>query len=226
MKEAVRIETLGIGDHFKMPNRSELFKLCDIGTLPGPHTAYSVRSIGGKVQIFLHGDFLVIPESTESFEKNLELLRPLDPAKLKEGEKLLHFRGEREVTYIAGPDEVDAIVVRGSDDRLHLHQARWYRMNPLLWIAGRPVYPGDKLFHEGEVVFIHDHVGNVGWVTCSDGTRRDTKKMTWDRPKVKKEGWVNIYPGRTASSVHLSKEAADMAGCDNRIACVRVDWEE
>ena len=223
MKEAVRIETLGIGDHFKMPNRSELFKLCEIGTLPGLDSLYCVRSIGETVQIFLHGDFLVVPEPTESFEKNLELLRPLDPTKLKQGDKVLHLQGEREVTYIAGPDGVGSIVVRDSGDRLRLRQVRWYRMKPLLWIAGRPVYPGDKLFHEGKEVFARDPIDNVGWMTCADGCHRDTKKMTWDRPKVKKEGWVNIYP---ASKVHWSKEAADMEAFGNRIACGRIEWEE
>ena len=88
------------------------------------------------------------------------------------------------------------------------------------------VYPGDKLFHEGKEVFARDPIDNIGWMTCADGCHRDTKKMTWDHPKVKKEGWVNIYRGRTASNVHWSKEVADMEALEGRIACSRVEWEE
>jgi len=49
----------------------------------------------------------------------------------------------------------------------------------------------------------------------------------------KREGWVNIYPCKTAdgvaagtSSAMVSKEVADGIAGQDRIACVRIEWEE
>ena len=49
------------------------------------------------------------------------------------------------------------------------------------------------------------------------------------KPKrVKKEGWVNVYPGNFLcyfhSKVHADK--SDEVGKDKRVACVRIEWEE
>jgi len=49
------------------------------------------------------------------------------------------------------------------------------------------------------------------------------------KPKlVKKEGWVNIYPGNFLcyfhSKVHADK--SDEVGKDKRVACIRIEWEE
>lgn len=47
------------------------------------------------------------------------------------------------------------------------------------------------------------------------------------KPKVKREGWVNIYPGpMTGKHIHASKQIAiDGAGCGCS-ATVRIEWEE
>jgi len=49
------------------------------------------------------------------------------------------------------------------------------------------------------------------------------------KPKrVKKEGWVNVYPGNFLcyfhSKVHADK--SDEVGKDKRVACVHITWEE
>ena len=49
------------------------------------------------------------------------------------------------------------------------------------------------------------------------------------KPKrVKREGWVNVYPGNFLcyfhSKVHADK--SDEVGKDKRVACVRIEWEE
>jgi hypothetical protein len=49
------------------------------------------------------------------------------------------------------------------------------------------------------------------------------------KPKrVKKEGWVNVYPGNFLcyfhSKVHADK--SDEVGKDKRVACVHIEWEE
>ena len=51
------------------------------------------------------------------------------------------------------------------------------------------------------------------------------------KPKrVKKEGWVNVYRSVGSCSargtVFDSREAADKFSSENRIHCIRIDWEE
>jgi len=49
------------------------------------------------------------------------------------------------------------------------------------------------------------------------------------KPKrIKKEGWVNVYPGNFLCYFH-SKVHADKSnelGKDKRVACIRIEWEE
>ena len=44
---------------------------------------------------------------------------------------------------------------------------------------------------------------------------------------VKREGWVNIYPGNSIrQGVHESQAYADVNASYDRIACVRIEWWE
>lgn len=56
------------------------------------------------------------------------------------------------------------------------------------------------------------------------------ENLTWAPPKVKREGWVNIYSAggqeRAPSALHKDKAAADHEATQGRIACVRIEWEE
>ncbi len=64
-----------------------------------------------------------------------------------------------------------------------------------------------------------------GWV--------DTSKPKWHeqfeyriKPKrVKKEGWVNVYPSY-CGSVHRTEKEANKSALGTRVACVRIEWEE
>ncbi len=64
-----------------------------------------------------------------------------------------------------------------------------------------------------------------GWV--------DTSKPKWHeqfeyriKPKrVKKEGWVNVYPAY-CGSVHRTEKEANKSALGTRVACVRIEWEE
>jgi DNA topoisomerase IA len=53
------------------------------------------------------------------------------------------------------------------------------------------------------------------------------------KPKrVKKEGWVNVYPDKYAwhitakTEFHFNKEHADRMATKDRVACIRIEWEE
>jgi len=41
-----------------------------------------------------------------------------------------------------------------------------------------------------------------------------------------REGWINIYPGGATSPIRVSKEESDRDSNGDRIACIRVEWEE
>ena len=49
------------------------------------------------------------------------------------------------------------------------------------------------------------------------------------KPKrVKKEGWVNVYRDSAGSyaTINPTKEAADNWASRERVACIRIEWEE
>jgi hypothetical protein len=50
------------------------------------------------------------------------------------------------------------------------------------------------------------------------------------KPKrVKKEGWVNLYPDkyvRYTITFHSTEQHADVRATEARIACIRIEWEE
>ena len=47
------------------------------------------------------------------------------------------------------------------------------------------------------------------------------------KPKrVKKEGWVNVYPeGMTSMSIYKTMAVANEWASKSRIACIRIEWE-
>lgn len=44
--------------------------------------------------------------------------------------------------------------------------------------------------------------------------------------KVKKEGWVNVYPNMRVTAFASEAKANSAAVSNRRIACVRIEWEE
>ena len=46
------------------------------------------------------------------------------------------------------------------------------------------------------------------------------------KEKVKKVGWINIYPGGSVLGVHKTREDADKASCEFRVDCIKIEWEE
>ena len=71
------------------------------------------------------------------------------------------------------------------------------------------------------------------WIDCHDHAPRWHEEMRYRvKPKtVKREGWVNVYkygPLRAAAlspAFHTKEEADQDAICD-RVACIRIEWEE
>ena len=46
-----------------------------------------------------------------------------------------------------------------------------------------------------------------------------------EKPKVKKEGWVNVYPDDDVFMYPSLEESEDAKG-SKRVACIKIEWEE
>lgn len=117
---------------------------------------------------------------------------------------------------------------------------------PLCWVENKPVYVGDVLYRigvfskEAMVVTRYGMVDNSGPYVFGTGLRWDRgeeipedqsgmypSEMTWTKPviKVKKSGWLNIYPNGSRV-YHSTREEADSAASIDRTDCVECHWEE
>ena len=174
---------------------------------------------------------------------NYELLRPFDLEAAKAGAKITD-KTEIEHTFAAEAGADGDMAVRdpqGNVFVMHLPEAR---MVPLAWVEGKPVYRDD-------VLYVKNHTGRTGSVVTAefaengDGYCRFRtyngavplillSELTWNPPKVKKEGWINLYPANGASQgapicggcVHATKEKADRDASLDRTACIHIEWEE
>ena len=174
---------------------------------------------------------------------NYELLRPFNLEAAKAGAKITD-KTEIEHTFAAEAGADGDMAVRdpqGNVFVMHLPEAR---MVPLAWVEGKPVYRDD-------VLYVKNHTGRTGSVVTAefaengDGYCRFRtyngavplillSELTWNPPKVKKEGWINLYPANGASQgapicggcVHATKEKADRDASLDRTACIHIEWEE
>ena len=171
-----------------------------------------------------------------------KLLRPFDLDAIKRGESLCYCATGEVVKYLAGPDAVDTLACTWND-RIYTDKVDSFRMAPLAWVEGRPVYPNDKLcWIDCEGNYVTFTVGLTGVVNkCLTGHSRfrdgsifeddgrcgvEPTVLYWDRPKVKREGWVNIYPDPSANSFRYRTEqnARDNAGPEV-VATIKIEWE-
>lgn len=164
------------------------------------------------------------------FQPNHELLRPFDIEAAKRGDPVKWF--DQDVRWLGlsvhqeNRDFAQNIVEHPGG--LSYVRDEELRMAPLAWIEGRPVYKGDVLWHRvNEETVVVDEVDGKK-VKKNTGCWRDIEYLTWERPKVKREGWLNIYRGHeTGGKVYDTKDGADIASSGyTRLTCVRIEWEE
>lgn len=170
-------------------------------------------------------------------KKDISKLRPFNPGAAQKGEPVCYDHGRDTIKYLSGPDHTGRIAYQGPDNRIYVGPADEFRMAPLCWVDGKPVYKGDVLYSTGCFGGPHriDEIrnGNGAWMVCSDPGEDgylSIEGLTWTPPKVKREGWVNIYSAggheRAPSALHKDKATADHEATEGRIACVRIEWEE
>lgn len=179
--------------------------------------------------------------------KDYSLLRPFDLEAAKRGEPICYGAcgdyGKVKFLAEAGPDGDHAI--RDSDGNNYAEPSYALCMAPLTWVEGKPVYIDDVMYANVENISPHPNGlritgvypnGNLVWESIGD-TRTSidgysAHLLTWKKPKVKREGWINIYPTTigyavaSTSVVHPSKRSADEMAETNRIDCIHIKWEE
>lgn len=104
-------------------------------------------------------------------------------------------------------------------------------------LAGEPVVTRDgrPVKIAGYNPDADDYAKIVGWVDGdtkswdSNGeyfiAKSNTDLFMAEKPKVKKEGWVNVYPDDDVFMYPSLEEAEDAKG-SKRVACIKIEWEE
>lgn len=189
-------------------------------------------------------------------KKDYSLLRPFDLAAAKRGEAIFCIAdrkdepGERK--FIAGPDLHGYFCVQSPDGWFRFGKACDYRMAPLAWVEGKPVYKGDALYYCGpgqkemaEAEGPHPAKDCDGFAykgsICGRGYHAPADCFTWNPPKVKRTGFVCIVKTRKICStgnlrdvivrnadIYPTRDAAQAWAdtCKDVIAIAPIEWEE
>lgn len=168
-------------------------------------------------------------------EKDYSLLRPFDLEAAKAGAEivaLVDSGTEMESrAFVTGPDRMGYYVVSADEGVYRLGKAREYRMAPLCWVEGKPVYPDTPMEREDNGWPVAWSVDGNAWQ--DDGGNWSDEgggfKIRWPRPKPVKR-WINVYPGMyrgggpCSTTVHSTEEAAkfDISN-GGSIACVEIE---
>ena len=76
---------------------------------------------------------------------------------------------------------------------------------------------------------IESFVTKLGmWQPCEHPVWTENCEYRIKPKRVKKEGWVNVYPDPIGyrGDVVTSRVAADLIVKEERLACIRIEWEE
>ena len=158
-------------------------------------------------------------------EKDYSLLRPFDLdaatagaaiVALVDGGTKMEPRG-----FVKGPDCMGYCVVVTDEGVYRLGKDHEYRMAPLCWVEGRPVYPGDGVWWILQDKWIvargyYEHLDVIISVDSNDVA--SLRKLTWAKP-VPIKRWVNIYPAYSFES----QDSANEYATSSRIACIEIE---
>ncbi len=177
--------------------------------------------------------------------------RKFDPTTAKHGDQLLmknSFMELTDLTFIAmsiNDSGRDRSVICENRDGIRYANISGLFIKPLAMVEGKPVYKGDSLYHKNSKKFGRvDGVGSdssyVKQTIDGDSISLDSKisNLSWEKPKVKKTGWINIYnakncatganqqPNEVSKHPFKTEQEADEGKIHDRIACVQIEWEE
>ena len=165
-------------------------------------------------------------------KKDLRLLRPFDPEAAKRGELLCDLGGVLGWKYVSGPDAVGNIVTLniGTETLVPPVKSDEFRMAPLTWVEGKPVYKGDVLFHHkmyrtGRYTFTAEGFKDGKLRLKSDPEAylvARPERLTWTPPVQKKTGWIVCTRNMGALS---EEEAKSIAAAHPELLALHVNWE-
>jgi hypothetical protein len=184
-------------------------------------------------------------------EKDYRLLRPFDLEAAKRGENIAFIGVELEPReFIAGPDSNGTIIIKDDTGQFQSSVSYPYVMLPITWVEGRPVYNGDVLYYRNSKVSIcvtglnkHDGKGlNGQLIESCEGFTKDEDMWapvdcwTWQKPKTKREGWINMYRNRHGLMPNVQLDngkpfksyynAMQNGIHDDYIGAIKIEWEE
>lgn len=131
-------------------------------------------------------------------KNDFSLLRPFDIAAAKDGEPVCWDTGDYfSGRYLAGPDRSGEVAFEDNEGDLYLRNASKYRMAPLCWIEGKPVYKGDVLYSKFfggtfEATGL-DHLQQIKAEKIGICAATCIDSCTWTPPKVKREVKLLAY---------------------------------
>lgn len=172
-----------------------------------------------------------------SIKNDYSLLRPFDLAAAKSGEPICCLSGTsyHPRDYMAGPDARGWICVKYPDGCFDICDPVQYHMAPLAWVEGKPVYKGDVLY---PTLGSKDEFRVTGFVDgCLVATNWhfNPSALTWNPPKVKREGWIVTSRGDATNCVITkaiwpteadAKAAASVGKLLTNPRITRIEWEE
>jgi len=174
-------------------------------------------------------------------KKDYSLLRPFDLEAAKRGDKIHWSNIPDDVAYI-GVTSAGYIAYETGNESSFCSSSS-FRMSPLAWVEGRPVYKGDVLYYkkegfgisvEGYNPNIEQKTGFIGEVVTESKLYNKGHKTwapfdcwSWTKPKQKREGWVNLYPNDVMGNYRFNsrQDATDCSSSDV-IDTVKITWEE
>lgn len=166
-------------------------------------------------------------------DKDYSLLRPFDLEAAKRGDEFVFISpgtGEQKTRKLVAEKNGHLVVDYGDTFQITTidFAADGYRMAPLCWVEGRPVYKWDVLWHTARgAEVIADKVSSHGSLIEPACTAGDyLSNLTWTPPKVKREGYTLVQK----ASVHENKADAEsflrLLGEPDRWVVCAVEWEE
>lgn len=171
-------------------------------------------------------------------DKDYSLLRPFDLEAAKAGAAICYSHLMSVVEFVGEATAIGCIATKEEDGRIAITPRSQFRLAPLCWVEGKPVYKGDVLYSKFfggtfEATGL-DHLQQIKAEKIGICAATCIDSCTWTPPKVKREGWVNVYPvilkgedivAQTSYAWPSKADAENVAG-STCIACVRIEWEE
>lgn len=172
-------------------------------------------------------------------ERNYSLLRQFFPVPTMLGETMCGEDGTGQYVYMAGPTSggeyafEDKLLSRVFVATFQIGH-RW-KLQPLTWLQGNPLYKGDTIYFtvDGSKHVVESFTGT--YIICGKGFDEfaiHPDYASWEKPKVKKNYWVNLYPSDTMAydlkgHMHDTPEQARIASTGSRlVTCVMITIEE